>query len=47
MHLAILEIECLISAMIKKVSEILVGEPTVAMNNTICAFSALPVKFKG
>lgn len=46
MHLATLEIECLITAMINKVSEIQVGKPTVAMNNTICAFSALPVKFK-
>jgi cytochrome P450 len=45
MHLATLEIECLITAMINKVSKVEVGEPIVAMNNTICAFSELPVKF--
>ena len=46
MHLATLEIECLITAMINKVSDFEVGDPTVAMNNTICAFSDLPVNFK-
>ncbi len=44
MHLAVLEIECLIMAMIDQIPSWQVGEPTVAMNNTICAFAHLPVK---
>ena len=46
MHLAILEIECLITAMINAVEELTVGDPTIAMNNSICAFGSLPVEFK-
>ncbi len=46
MHLAILEIECLITALIERVSEIRVGKPSVALNNTICAFSDLPVTMR-
>ena len=45
MHLAILEIESLIAAMIDQVEDIRIGEPIVAMNNSICAFSKLPAEF--
>lgn len=42
MHLAQLEMEALLHAMIPRVARIEVGEPEVAMNNTIAAFSRLP-----
>ena len=43
MHLAILEIECLIHAMINQIKTFDIGETKTAMNNSICAFSELPV----
>ncbi|MEP1209429.1 MAG: cytochrome P450 [Rhizobiaceae bacterium] len=46
MHLAILEIECLILAMIDRVAAFKLGPPTIAMNNSICAFSKLPVQIQ-
>ncbi len=45
MHLALMEIEALISAMVSSVERIEVGEPEIAMNNTICAFARLPARF--
>ncbi|MCO4825534.1 MAG: cytochrome P450, partial [Amylibacter sp.] len=44
MHLALLEIECLIRAMTQRISAFEIGEPQVAMNNSICAFANLPVQ---
>lgn len=44
MHLALLEIECVLTALVARVERIEAGEPTVAMNNSICAFSRLPVR---
>jgi len=44
MHLAILEIECLIQAMVSRFDRFTVGAPRVAMNNSICAYSRLPVQ---
>ena len=44
MHLAILEIECLLSSMISQIDQFFVGEPRVTMNNTICAYSDIPVR---
>ncbi len=46
MHLAQLEMVSLIEAMIPHVKTIEVGAPTVALNNTIYAFSALPCVFR-
>jgi len=46
MHLAQLEMEALLHAMMPRVARIEVGEPEVAMNNTIAAFSRLPAKFR-
>lgn len=47
MHLAILEIECLIHALLNQVSAFEVSEPTVALNNSICAYGELPVSIRG
>lgn len=47
MHLALLEIECLIIAMTQQMPAIKVGKPVVAMNNSICAFSKVPVEVMG
>lgn len=44
MHLAILEIECLIHAIAARSPKFEIGEPRIAMNNSICAFSELPIK---
>ena len=44
MHLAILEIECLLLSMIARINGFTVGAPQVAMNNTICAYSNIPVR---
>lgn len=44
MHLALLEIECLILSMTQQMAEIKIDKPTVAMNNSICAFSKLNVR---
>lgn len=46
MHLALLEIECIISALIDQVDQIKIGAPSIAMNNTICAFKTLPVELQ-
>jgi len=46
MHLAQLEMEALLYAMLPRVARIEVGEPEVAMNNTIAAFSRLPATFQ-
>jgi cytochrome P450 len=43
MHLARLEMNSLLSALVTRVSRIEVGTPTIAMNNTICSFASLPV----
>ena len=43
MHLAVLEIECLIHAMARRFGRFHTGTPEVALNNSICAYSALPV----
>lgn len=47
MHLALLEIECLILAMTQQMPAVTVGTPTIAMNNSICAFAELPVHIQG
>ncbi len=45
MHLAKLEMESLLEALVQRVERFeLTGEPVVAMNNTIRAYSSLPVK---
>ncbi len=46
MHLALLEIECLILAMTQQMPAVDVGTPKVAMNNPICAFAELPVRIQ-
>ncbi|MBR0873319.1 cytochrome P450/oxidoreductase [Bradyrhizobium tropiciagri] len=46
MHLAQLEMTALLKAMLPRVERIDVGEPRVALNNTIYAFAALPAKFE-
>ena len=43
MHLARLEMNSLLSALVARVARIEIGAPTVAMNNTICSFATLPV----
>jgi cytochrome P450/ferredoxin-NADP reductase len=45
MHLAQLEMVALLKAIIPRVKEISIGEPTVALNNTIYGFSNLPCRF--
>lgn len=45
MHLARMEMESLLKAMMSRVDRITVGEPEIALNNTIQAFSRLPVIF--
>jgi cytochrome P450/ferredoxin-NADP reductase len=47
MHLAKLEMEALLSALIRQVDRIEVGKPTIALNNTIRAFATLPVTLYG
>jgi cytochrome P450 len=44
-HLAQLEMTALIEAMIPQVKRIEVGEPVVALNNTIYGFASLPTRF--
>lgn len=44
-HLAQLEMQSLLKAMISRVETISVGEPTLALNNTIFGFATLPVRF--
>ena len=43
MHLARLEMNSLLSALVARVARIEVGTPSIAMNNTICSFASLPV----
>jgi cytochrome P450/ferredoxin-NADP reductase len=45
MHLAQMEMMALLTAMIPRVKEIRVGEPVVALNNTIYGFASLPMHF--
>ena len=45
-HLAQLEMVSLIEAMIPRVKEVRVGEPEIALNNTIYGFSKLPCRFE-
>ena len=45
MQLARLEMKSILTAMVRKVSRIEVGEPTLAMNNVLRGFSRLPVRF--
>lgn len=44
-HLAQIEIQSLLQAMVTRVDTISVGEPTLALNNTIYGFGSLPVTF--
>lgn len=46
MHLAQLEMEAILHAMITRVGSIVTEAPQVKLNNTICAFSALPCRFE-
>ncbi|MGI4860940.1 MAG: cytochrome P450/oxidoreductase [Janthinobacterium lividum] len=45
MHLAKLEMAALLKSMIARVEFIEVGQPSIALNNTIHAFASLPVTF--
>jgi len=45
MHLARLEMEALLRALIARVDAIEVGEPSIALNNTIHAFASLRCRF--
>ncbi len=45
MHLAQLEMQALLRAMVARVATIEVGEPQVALNNTIYGLASLPVRF--
>jgi cytochrome P450/ferredoxin-NADP reductase len=45
MHLAQMEMTALLTAMIPRVKEIRVGDPVVALNNTIYGFASLPMRF--
>lgn len=45
MHLAKLEMESILTAMLSRVSRIEVGEPTIALNNTVHAYATLPAVF--
>lgn len=43
-NLARLEMESLLRALVEHVSEIKVGRPTIAMNNSLFGFSKLPME---
>jgi len=45
MHLAQLEMQSLLIAMIPRVAKITIGKPIVKLNNTICAIEKLPCRF--
>jgi cytochrome P450 len=47
MHLARLEMESLLSELVRRVDRIEVGEPTMVLNNSIHAFEKLPVTLHG
>lgn len=44
-HLAQMEMQALLQAMVSRVEAIEVGEPSLALNNTIYGYGALPVRF--
>lgn len=44
MHLALMEIEAIATALVEQVDRIDVGAPTPALNNTICAFADIPTR---
>ena len=44
LHLALLEIECLIQALIRQVERFSLGTPEVALNNSICAYAKLDMQ---
>ena len=46
MHLAQLEMESLLNAMISRVGKISVSKPVIKLNNTICAYQTLPCIFQ-
>ena len=43
MHLALLEIECLITALVTRANHLAIGRHEMALNNSICAFDRLQV----
>ena len=45
MHLALLEMEALLGAIVARVDRIEAGVPEPLMNNTICSFAAMPMRF--
>ncbi len=45
MHLALAEMDAVLKAMLRHVDRIEIGQPEVAMNNTIHAFASLPARF--
>jgi len=45
MHLAQLEMQSLLRAMLPRVAAINIGKPVVKLNNTICAYDKLPCSF--
>jgi cytochrome P450 len=47
MHLARLEMESLLSELVRRVDRIEVGDPTMVLNNSIHAFEKLPVTLHG
>lgn len=46
MHLALLEIECLINALVARCQQLETGAATPAMNNSICAHASLPMTIR-
>jgi len=46
MHLAQLEMESILNAMVSRVGKISVSKPTKKLNNTICAYQTLPCRFQ-
>ena len=45
MHLARLEMQAVLNAMLEQVDSLEVGEGTLAYNNVLRGFATLPVKF--
>ena len=45
MHLAEMEMSVLLSAILSRIKEIHVGEPTMVLNNTLYSFATLPTRF--
>lgn len=45
MHLAKIEMECLLEALLRKIDKIEVGAPSIGLNNTIHIYSELPITF--